>query len=104
MFRVGDVVRVRDWDEMKDEFGLDPIGDILCKFRFTTSMKRLCGNIYHISQVEATERSDERDTQVWLEEKPMFLSGSRSYTWCAGMLELVEADKNISIDNLLAFV
>ena len=27
-YKVGDVVRIREWDDMEKEFGLDDIGDI----------------------------------------------------------------------------
>lgn len=41
--------------------------------------------------------------QVYLEERPM-RTDIWEYMWCAGMLELAEENKNINIDNLLAFV
>lgn len=44
MFQVGDVVRVRSWDDMKDEFGLDVYGDINCRFRFTRAMQKCAVN------------------------------------------------------------
>lgn len=103
MFQAGDAVRVRSWDDMKAEFGLGFNGDIACRYFFTPSMKRFCGEIYHISNV-APIMPDERDTEVWLKERPMFFNNSRAYVWCAGMLEFADKNKNISIDNITAFI
>lgn len=102
MFQVGDVVRVRSWDDMKDEFGLDVEGDINCRFCFTRDMQKMCGKLYHVSKVKQ-DRWDERRTEVYLKERPM-RTDTLAYAWCAGMLELAEENKNINIDNILAFV
>jgi hypothetical protein len=42
-FKVGDRVRIRQWDDMEKEFGLDCLGRIQCLYKFTEGMKRLCG-------------------------------------------------------------
>lgn len=102
MFQVGDVVRVRSWDDMKDEFGLDAYGNINCRFCFTRAMQKMCGKLYHVSKVEQ-DWLGERRAEVCLEERPM-RTDTVAYMWCAGMLELVEENKNINIDNILAFV
>lgn len=102
MFQVGDVVRVRSWDDMKAEFGLMDNGTIDCRFGFTRAMQKMCGKLYHVSKVEEDGLS-ERRTRVDLEERPM-RTDTVAYMWCAGMLELVEENKNINIDNILAFV
>ena len=45
MFKVGERVRIRQWDDMEREFGLDPFGDIDCRPFFTRDMEGegLCG-------------------------------------------------------------
>lgn len=50
-YKVGDKVRVRQWDDMKREFGecLDAIDTPFCFF--TSSMKVYCGLIYEIAKV-----------------------------------------------------
>lgn len=51
-FKVGDRVRVRDWDDMEKEFGVDRNGDIHIPFwLFLSAMKEFCGNIYTINDV-----------------------------------------------------
>lgn len=50
-FKAGDKVRVRDWDDMKEEFGTTKNGDINLSTVFTKSMSKLCGNIVTIRGV-----------------------------------------------------
>ena len=40
---IGDVLRIRQWDDMVDEFGVKPSGDIGCSGVFVKNMKCLCG-------------------------------------------------------------
>lgn len=42
-FKVGDRVRIRDWDDMEREFGLNAFGVIQCENLFTPGMRCLCG-------------------------------------------------------------
>lgn len=50
-FKVGDVVRVRQWDDMMSEFGLDCDGNIDCAACFTVDMEDLCGRVFTISKM-----------------------------------------------------
>ena len=49
-YKVGDKVRVRQWDDMVKEFGTDEAGRIDTKTgnRFTEEMKKFCGGVYEI--------------------------------------------------------
>ena len=51
--KVGDKVRVRQWDDMAKEFGTDEAGRINIKTgcRFTEEMKKFCGGVYEICSV-----------------------------------------------------
>lgn len=51
--QIGDLVRFREWEDMKEEFGLDDFGDIDCKFAFTTEMRDsgLCGKEFIIKDI-----------------------------------------------------
>lgn len=53
-FQVGDKVKVREWDDMAAEFGVDEDGDIKCPRYFTTGMRPLCGRVATISRVMET--------------------------------------------------
>lgn len=50
-FQVGDIVRIRDWDDMADEFGVNPNGAIMCNGIFTSSMRYLCGLKLQIASI-----------------------------------------------------
>lgn len=47
-YKIGDRVRVRQWDEMEKEFGLDPWGDISCDLIFTRDMREYCGKVFTV--------------------------------------------------------
>lgn len=50
-YKVGDIVRVRDWDDMVKEFGTDDYG-IKTIVPFVEKMRRFCGKEYMIKKVE----------------------------------------------------
>ena len=50
-FHVGDKFRIRQWDDMKAEFGLDSGRDIACPGCFVRDMKRFCGMEVTITDV-----------------------------------------------------
>lgn len=49
-FKVGDIVVIRDWDDMASEFEHNSYR-INCKFGFYEHMKYLCGNIAEITNI-----------------------------------------------------
>ena len=79
-FKVGDIVKVRDWDDMVEEFGLTPNRNIDCKFYFTEKMRHLCGQTAKISGISGAV--------LHLTD----LSGNciNSWTFSDDMLELVK--------------
>lgn len=50
--KVGDLVRIRQWDDMAREFGLNEYGSIKCDFSFIEAMKHLCGVSFIITSIE----------------------------------------------------
>ena len=50
-FKVGDKVRVRQWEDMEKEFGLDCKGSINKRPYFTPAMKKYCGQTLTIDGV-----------------------------------------------------
>ena len=51
-FRVGDLVTIREWDDMAQEYGLDEKGDIkMFHTGFPASAKWLCGKVAYISDL-----------------------------------------------------
>lgn len=47
-FKVGELVRIRQWDDMEKEFGVDDDGSIMCHCCFTDGMRPLCGKYAEI--------------------------------------------------------
>lgn len=50
-FKVGDKVRIRNWESMEKEFGLNWRGDINCPVLFLKGMKEYCGTIQTITAI-----------------------------------------------------
>lgn len=56
MFKVGDRVRIRDWDDMKREYGTDSDGDIkVPDIVFTRCMRHLCGRYATIRSISSQD-------------------------------------------------
>ena len=51
-FKVGDKVKVREWDDMMKEFGGDEV-HIQCTCGFLDIMKRFCGKVFTVKEVRA---------------------------------------------------
>lgn len=51
--RIGDIVRIREWDDMANEFEIDDDGDlrIATDLYFTKPMKKLCGKVLTVSNM-----------------------------------------------------
>lgn len=63
----GDYVRIRQWDDMEAEFGLDTHGSIACPLVFVEEMKNLCGMVFLVK----TKPQDEHRA-VTLEDGPFW--------------------------------
>ena len=49
---IGDIVRVRQWDDMAAEFGIDRYGDIQCPRGFLRDMDGLCGQMFNVTEFD----------------------------------------------------
>ena len=47
-YNVGDEVTIRQWDDMKSEFGLNEVGSIAVPESFTREMEQYCGQTFTI--------------------------------------------------------
>ena len=74
MFRIGEKVVVKSWEEMEMEFGLNEYGSIKCKFCFTENMKSVCGKTATVVYTDGT--------RIWLN----FNSKANNYFYSADML------------------
>ena len=50
-FKIGELVRIRQWDDMVKEFGTRFTGAVNCKCSFTDGMKPLCGKYAEIKDL-----------------------------------------------------
>ena len=44
-------LKIREWEDMKKEFGLDKYGDIKCYNGFTKDMREYCGEVFEVHEV-----------------------------------------------------
>lgn len=77
---VGDLLRVRSWEDMLYEFGSGN-GDVIgCRFGFPTEMQHLCGKVFEVGSIA--------DQEIMPSDMSMLLKYNRTY-WhlSADMLE-----------------
>ena len=55
-FKVGELVRIRQWDDMVKEFGTKATGSVNCKCAFSDYMKPLCGKYAEIENLDKDGR------------------------------------------------
>ena len=58
---IGDKLKIRQWDDMALEFGLNGTGSIKCVFGFTKEMRYLCGRPFTIKAQYDAYLSEERE-------------------------------------------
>lgn len=66
-YKVGDKVRVRQWDDMAKEFEVNEFGNINTKTGcFTRQMKKFCGDVYEVNSVlEASYWLKDRNGHIY---------------------------------------
>lgn len=90
----GELVRVRLWDDMKNEFGTDYDGDINCRICFSSGMRKFCGREFIVTDVVQSYHDD------------LYKIGglTREYTITSEMIEpasITETYETQEIDNFL---
>lgn len=109
--KVGDVLRIRDWDDMVAEFGTEPFCDLLTgimttriktpAFRFCKNMKYMCGSIFTIREIisinkdRALYHSSEEIERVYATQNDISV-----WTITAEMLEPYPNDEDEVFDPL----
>ena len=80
--KIGETYRIRWWDDMKEEFGLDTQSNIRSSPRFVHDMSHLCGAEVRVA-----------DVTPWEYIKLEFLNkniGNTNWSYSADMLEPIE--------------
>ena len=44
-------VRIKDWEVMFEEYGIDEDGDINCNYIFSKDMKEYCGKVIEVEDI-----------------------------------------------------
>lgn len=97
-FAVGDRVRIREWDDMAEEFGADEDGEIPCAYAFIESMREFCGQEYTISKVHGRWDGTQR---LWFEDAE---DEEDDFAWSSDMCEHVISSPNVSVESIGDFV
>lgn len=94
-FKEGDIVRIRQWDDMAQEFGTFSSGNIRCYFGFTKEMRALCGLRARILGISANERR--KDVELQFLDEPE-LSKDFVFGYSTDMIEPVEDEEIIDVE------
>lgn len=83
-FYVGQRVRIRQWDDMENQYGLTIQKSINCLFHFVQSMKKFCGREFTIKSTDGLE-------VLFVEP-----TDSYPYHWSLDMIEPVKEHEDFS--------
>lgn len=72
--KVGDRLRIREWDDMEREFGVHAAGWIRCKNVFAPQMRPLCGAQFTVAEIESCGSGSCIYHSVEGVENPYFIS------------------------------
>lgn len=97
-FAVGDRVRIRDWDDMASEFGIDEDGEIPCRYIFAQAMRVFCGQEYTIS---AARNNPDGTQKLYFEDVE---SEEDEFVWSSDMCEHIISSPNVSVESIGDFV
>lgn len=50
-YKIGDIVKIRSWDSLVEEYGVDVFGDIPVSEYFISHMRPSCGNSFKVNSV-----------------------------------------------------
>ena len=78
---VGDKVRIRAWDDMVEEFGLDDDDEIPCRATFIEDMREYCGREYTVDSVWGVAGDS---CLISFAEH----DGAWGYTWSSDMIQI----------------
>lgn len=92
-FKVGDHVRVRQWDDMAAEFPMRASGSIGVAFAFTHAMREYCGMSCIISEVKPESLDGRRIQRIKCPEL-------RVHSWSNEMFEFDDPAPKISIASM----
>ena len=88
LVKEGNIIKIRQWDDMEEEYGLVGIGSINCECTFTNNMRSLCGSKIKIN---------EKMVEDFKKYKYFFASDSKAYAISTDMIESIKTTDDIVI-------
>ena len=90
LIKEGNVIKIRQWDDMEEEYGLIGIDSINCECAFTDNMRNLCG-----SEIKINEKMVED-----FKKYKYFFADSKTYSISTDMIEYIKTTDDIVIDKI----
>ena len=90
LVKEGNIIKIRQWDDMESEYGLVGIGSINCECTFTDNMRNLCG-----SEIKINEKMVED-----FKKYKYFFADSKTYSISTDMIEYIKTTDDIVIDKI----
>ena len=90
LIKEGNIIKIRQWDDMEEEYGLVGIGSINCECTFTNNMRSLCG-----SEIKINEKMVED-----FKKYKYFFADSKTYSISTDMIEYIKTTDDVIIDKV----
>ena len=90
LIKDGNIIKIRQWDDMESEYGLIGIDSINCECAFTDNMRNLCG-----SEIKINEKMVED-----FKKYKYFFADSKAYSISTDMIESIKTTDDIVIDKV----
>ena len=90
LIKEGNIIKIRQWDDMEEEYGLVGIGSINCECTFTDNMRNLCG-----SEIKINKKMVED-----FKKYKYFFADSKTYSISTDMIEYIKTTDDIVIDKI----
>ena len=87
LIKEGNIIKIRQWDDMESEYGLIGIGSINCECAFTDDMRNLCG-----SEIKINKKMVED-----FKKYKYFFADSKTYSISTDMIEYIKTTDDIII-------
>lgn len=84
---IGDKLRIREWDDMAEEFGVDECGDIETKVWFTTGMRSSCGKPFTVSERYRFDNAEDELCWAYYSREDVEVIDGHSFLITSDMLE-----------------
>ena len=87
LVKEGNIIKIRQWDDMESEYGLIGIDSINCECAFTDNMRNLCG-----SEIKINKKMVED-----FKKYKYFFADSKTYSISTDMIEYIKTTDDIII-------